>query len=53
MKNPKLLKKISKQSVKLLCIVHGNHSAPSGIEFHMEQYFRCRTVLNELKNIEG
>jgi len=46
----KLLKKISKQHVKILCIVHGNHDAPSGIEFHMDQYYRAMTVLNELKS---
>jgi len=45
-----VLKKISKQHVKILCIVHGNHNAPSGIEFHMDQYHRAKTVLTELKS---
>jgi hypothetical protein len=44
----KKLKRISLQYVKMLRIIHGNHDR--GFEFHADQYFNCRTVLNQLKS---
>lgn len=44
----KKLKRLSLQYVKLLRIINGNH--PRGFEFHAEQYYNCKTVLNKLKS---
>ena len=44
----KKLKRISLQYVKMLRIIYGNNEL--GFEFHADQYFNCRTVLNQLKS---
>lgn len=41
------LKRLSSQYVKLLRIINGTHSR--GFEFHAEQYYNCKTVLNKLR----